>query len=106
MSKAWVIVVALLAGHCFAGDVPDGDIPLWERCYELIEIERNLGGRFTTSLRESAYAGSCSGTIKTISAMGDYFDLGCNVPEPVEAAKIIVDKKIVRTFSAAKIFCR
>lgn len=106
MRRVVVAMVFVVSTPSFSSDFKDSDIPLWERCYELVELDRNVGGFFTTSLKESAYAGSCSGTLKTISVMSEYTSYRCTVPAVLEAALQVVDERLVSIKEAIELFCR
>lgn len=106
MNKLFALILLLVAMPCASMEINSGDIPLWERCYELVELHRNVGGFFTTSLRESAYAGSCSGTLKTLSVMSAYTSYRCDIPDTSQAASIVVKKKVVTIEDALDLLCR
>ncbi|MBL4570739.1 MAG: hypothetical protein JKY21_06255 [Alcanivorax sp.] len=106
MNKLTAFFLLLVSLPCISAEINDEDVALWERCYELVELHRNMGGFFTTSLKESAYAGSCSGTLKTLSMMSAYTNYRCDIPGTSQAASIVVKKKVVTIEDALDLFCR
>jgi hypothetical protein len=106
MNKLTAFFLMLVSLPCISAEIGDGGVPLWERCYELVELDRNVSGMFTTSLKESAYAGSCSGTLKTLSFMSTYTDYRCEILDTSKAASFVVNRKIKTVGEALDLLCR
>ncbi|MGB2246973.1 MAG: hypothetical protein ACPH3N_04850 [Alcanivorax sediminis] len=106
MNKLTAFFLLLLSTPCISAEITDGDVPLWERCYELVELDNNVGGMFTTSLKESAYAGSCSGTLKTLSLMSAYTDYRCELSDTLASANLVVSQKVETVGEALNLLCR
>lgn len=104
MNKIIVFLTLMFSMPCVSAEIDD--VPLWERCYEFVELESNVGGMFTTSLKEAAYAGSCSGTLKTLSVMSVYTDYRCKVFDTLEAANVVVRRKVETVAEALNLLCR
>lgn len=106
MNKLAAFFLLLVSLPCESVEIGGGDVPLWERCYELVELNRNVGGMFTTSLKESAYAGSCSGTLKTLSVMSAYTDYRCEISDTLASANVVVKWKVETVDEALIRLCR
>ncbi|MZR62901.1 hypothetical protein [Alcanivorax sp. DP30] len=105
MNKLTAFFLLLASLPCESAEIGGGDVPLWERCYELVELDNNVGGMFTTSLKESAYAGSCSGALKTLYAMSAYTDYRCEIFDTLKAANVVVNRKVETVNEALKLLC-
>ncbi|WP_290518960.1 hypothetical protein [Alcanivorax sp.] len=106
MNKLTAFFLLLVSLPCESAEIGGGDVPLWERCYELVELDNNVGGMFTTSLKESAYAGSCSGTLKTLSLMSAYTDYRCELSDTLASANVVVRRKVETVGEALNLLCR
>lgn len=106
MNKLTVFFLMLVSLPCVSAEIDDGDVSLWERCYEFVELDNNVGGMFTTSLKEAAYAGSCSGTLKTLSLMSAYTDYRCEMSDTLKAANDVVEWKVETVDEALRRLCR
>lgn len=106
MNKLTALFLLLVSLPGVSAEIGGSDVPLWERCYELVELDNNVGGMFTTSLKESAYAGSCSGTLKTLSLMSAYTDYRCEISDTLESATEVVNRKVATVGEALNLLCR
>ena len=42
LNKLTAFFLMLVSLPCISAKIGDGDVPLWERCYELVELDRNV----------------------------------------------------------------
>ncbi|ERP88049.1 hypothetical protein Q670_16280 [Alcanivorax sp. P2S70] len=106
MNKIIALLMLMFSMPCVSAEIDGDDVPLWERCNELVELDNNVGGMFTTSLKESAYAGSCSGTLKTLYLMSAYTDYRCEIFDTLKAANVVVKRKVETVGEALIHLCR